>query len=436
MLILGIITAIIIFSIVVLVHEWGHFTAARRFGVRVEEFGLGIPPRGKKLFIDKKGTLFTLNWLPLGGFVKLTGETPHTFLVFDENKKLYNNFDLEKALNENKDIFYKSGEKIGIQEKNEIKKLLIENNADYNLANKKSWEQAIIILAGIFMNFVLAFFIFFILFLIGIKPIGINTKIETNLELKTIPTLEQAINSGLIIKNPGIVLSPVKGSIAEKSGIKNGDILIKINNQEILDTNSIIEIISNSKNQKIDLTFLNSENKTIEIPAEGKIGVYLGENLEINEKYIIKYNLIDSLKYAFIETKNHIFLTFKGIGILVKNIFNPETPIERQEALESLSGPIGIVDFINKSLSAGIIFLIVIGAIISINLGVFNLLPIPALDGGRFIFITINSILKKIFGKKIINGKTEAIIHFSFFVLLIILSIFIAYNDIIKIISN
>lgn len=436
MLILWIITAIIIFSIVVLVHEWWHFAAARKFGVRVEEFWLWIPPRARKLFTDKKWTLFSLNWLPLGWFVKLTWETPHTFLVFDENKKLYNNLDLEKALKEKKDIFYKSGEKIWTQEKQEINRLLNENNASYNLANKSSIEQAIIILAWIFMNFVLAFFIFFILFLIWIKPIWINTKIETNLELKTIPTLEQAIDSGLIIKNPWIILSPVVWSIAEKSWIKKGDILIKIDWKEILDINSIIETISNSKNEKLVFTFSNNEEKIIEIPDEWKIWTYLWENLEINENYTIKYNLIGSIKYAFLETKNHILLTFKWIWILVKKIFNPETPIERQEAIESLSWPIWIVDFINKSLSAWLIFLIVIWAIISINLWVFNLLPIPALDWWRFIFITINWLLKKLFGKKIISGKTEAIIHFSFFVLLIILSIFIAYNDVNKIISN
>lgn len=468
MLILWIITAIIIFSIVVLVHEWWHFAAARKFGVRVEEFWLWIPPRARKLFTDKKWTLFSLNWLPLGWFVKLTWETPHTFLVFDENKKLYNNLDLEKALKEKKDIFYKSGEKIWTQEKQEINRLLNENNASYNLANKSSIQQAIIILAWIFMNFVLAFFIFFILFLIWIKPIWINTKIETNLELKTIPTLEQAINSGLIIKNPWIILSPVVWSIAEKSWIKDWDILYEIAtcNSKMLDfvfcewkeeavyhniksNDDIIKIIS--ENAWKDLAFyVNAwfiENEWIKwyswwsfikvsVPSEWKIWVYLWENLEINEEYIIKYNLIGSLKYAFLETKNHILLTFKWIWILVKKIFNPETPIERQEAIESLSWPIWIVDFINKSLSAWLIFLIVIWAIISINLWVFNLLPIPALDWWRFIFITINWLLKKLFGKKIISGKTEAVIHFSFFVLLIILSIIIAYNDINKIIAN
>jgi len=318
------------------------------------------------------------------------------------------------------------------------------------------------------MNFILAFFIFFILFLIWIKPIWINTKIETNLELKTIPTLEQAIESWLIKKNPWIKLYPVSWSVAEKSNLKEWDILYEIATCKTKMLDFVMcewkeEAIYNKINKPDDIIKIITENAwkdvafyvnawfiendwikwyswwsfiKVSVPIEWKIWAYLWENLEINNEYIVKYNFFESAKYAFLETKNQILLTFKWLWILVKKIFNPETPVERQEAIESLSWPIWIVDFINKSLSAWLVFLIVIWAIISINLWVFNLLPIPALDWWRFIFITINSILKKIFGKKIISEKSEAIIHFWFFVLLIILSILIAYNDINKIISN
>lgn len=473
MIFLWILVAIIIFSIVVLVHEWGHFAAARRFWVRVEEFWLGIPPRAKKLFTDKRWTLYSLNWLPLGWFVKLTWENPHTFLVYDENKKLYNNEKLEKDIKAKKDIFYKSWEKIWKQEKEEILKLLEENDAKYNLANKSSIEQAIIILAWIFMNFVLAFFIFFVLFLIWIKPIWINDKIETNLKLKIIPTREQAIESGLIIKNPWVILYPIAWSVAEKSNLKEWDKLYQVYTckskmldyvncewwelaevEEINKPDDIIKIIT--KNAWKDIAFyinawfLSDEEKKVfwddgmvwwsfvkvSVPIEWKIWSYLWENIEINNDYLIKYNISDSAKYAFIETKNQILLTFKWIWILVKKIFNPETPVERKEAIESLSWPIWIVDFINDSLSAWFIFMVIIWAIISINLWVFNLLPIPALDWWRFLFITINSIMKRIFGKKIISEKTEAILHFWFFVLLIALSLIIAYNDLNKIFAN
>lgn len=102
---LWILTAILIFSVVVIVHEWWHFKSARIFWVKVEEFWLWIPPRAKKLFTDKKWTLFSLNWLPLWGFIKLTWEIPKTFLIYDENKNLLDNETIEKFISEKKRYF-------------------------------------------------------------------------------------------------------------------------------------------------------------------------------------------------------------------------------------------------------------------------------------------------------------------------------------------
>lgn len=439
MIILWIIVAFLVFTIVVLIHELWHFAAARKFGVRVEEFWLWIPPRAKKLFYDKKWTLFSLNWLPIWGFVKLTWEQINTFNIYDGNKKIYNNYDLEKDIKNNKDIYYKNAEKIDELTKKEILFKLEENKADYNLSNKNPWQQAIIILAWVFMNFLLAFLIFFILFMVWIKPIGINSKIDTNLDIKIIPTYENALKDWLIIKDDWIILYPIEWSIAEKAGIYSWSILYSINGIDIKNPNQIINIIEENKWKNIELSIIDNENnnKNIDIivPLEWKIWAYLSENISINDDYIIKYSFIWAWKQAFIETKNQILLTFKWIWLLIKKIFNPETPKEREEAIESMSWPIWIVNFISNSLSAWFVFIIIIWAIISINLWVFNLLPIPALDWWRFLFITVNSIIKKIFWKKIISEKIEWFIHFWFFVLLIALSLIIAYNDINKIIS-
>jgi hypothetical protein len=153
---------------------------------------------------------------------------PNTFLVYNINKELYNNSDLEKDIKNKKDIFDSKWEKITKKDKDEILKKLKENRADYNLMNKPAWQQAIIILAWVFMNFLLAITIFSILFFIWIKPLWINTKIDTNLDLKLIPTYEQAIKSGLLIKNPWVIINPLKWSIAEKAHIKNWDIIQNI----------------------------------------------------------------------------------------------------------------------------------------------------------------------------------------------------------------
>jgi RIP metalloprotease RseP len=172
----------------------------------------------------------------------------------------------------------------------------------------------------------------------------------------------------------------------------------------------------------------------VSIPENGKIWAYIWENIELNTEFEYKYSILKSIKYWTLETYNQTLLTFKWLWILVRKIFNPETKEERQEAIQQVSWPIWIVDFISNSMEWWIIFLIVIWAIISINLWVFNLLPIPALDWWRFLFITVNGLIKKIFWRKAISEKTEWIIHVWFFVLLIALSLLIAYNDISKII--
>ena len=439
MIIIWIIIAILIFTIIVMVHEWWHFKAARIFWVKVEEFGIWIPPRAKKLFTDKKWTLFSLNWLPLWGFVKLTWETQRNFLIFDEKNNLLNNKNLKKFILENKEIFDKKWNKIWKEDKIEILKILSENEADYNLNKKPAWQQSIIILAGIFMNFILAFFIFFILFLVWVKPIWINNHIKTSLDLKLIPTLEQAINNWILEKKPGIILSPVSWSLAEKSWIQKWDIILKINDEEINSSEIFMKKIKENKGKTIILTksCKNKENCKekiyINIDEAWKIWSYISENITINKDFEYKFWVLDSAKYAFLETKNQVLLTFSALSDLAKKIFTPETKTERQEAINSMSWPIWIVNFISETFSSWILFLLIIWALISINLWVFNLLPIPALDWWRFLFIILNSIFSKIFWKKFFSENMETIIHFIFFMILIALSLIIWYNDIVKI---
>ena len=444
MIIIWIITSIVLFSIIILIHEWWHFAAARKFWVRVEEFWLWIPPRAKKIFTDKKWTLFSLNWLPIGWFVKLTWEIPNTFLVYKKNWELYNNLELEKDIKKWKDIFDKNWKIALKSDKKQILLKLKENKANYNLMNKPSWQQAIIILAWVFMNFLLAIFIFSILFFIWIKPIWINTKIETNLESNIIPTYEQALKSWLLIKKKWLILTPVDWSIADKAWIKKWDLLLSINWNSINTPEEMIKIISSNSWKSIILTLKNNysltwkeekiQNIDLTIWENWKIWSYISENIKYNENYKIKFTFFNSIKYWISETYTQTLLTFKWIWMLVKKIFNPETPKEREEAIKQVSWPIWIVDFISNSISAWIIFILIIWAVISINLWVFNLLPIPALDWWRFIFITINGLIERFFWKKAISEKTEWIIHVWFFIFLIALSLLIAYNDINKII--
>jgi len=452
MILLWIIVSIILFSVIVLIHEYGHFKSARIFWVKIEEFGLGIPPRAKKLWTDKEWTLYSLNWLPLGWFVKITGESPSTFYVYDKKWKIYNNEDLEKDLKKWKKIFDKTWKEVPKSAREQIRQKLKDNWADYNLINKPYWQQSVIILAWVFMNFLLAVVIFSVLFMIGVKPIWVNDKIATNLELKLIPTLEQSFESWLLRQEKWIQLYPIENSIAKKSWIQEWDLLLKIDNVSIQEIKDVQNLISESaweilsfyieRKQKmwceINTTCESIEYLTVSlIPwPEGKIGSYLSENIILDENFKYKYWLLESVKYGTFETYNQSMLTFKALGILARKIFNPETEQERQDAINQISGPIWVVDFISQAMGGWIMLIFIIWAIISINLWVFNLLPIPALDGWRFIFIFINGAISKIFWKKGISANIEWIIHTLFFVLLIALSIIIAYNDISKIVNN
>ena len=153
---LWILTSILMFSMIVLVHEFWHFQSARFFGVKVEEFWLWIPPRVKKLWKDKKWTLFSLNLLPIGGFVKLKWENQMQLHVYDVHKQVLSHEQILETIHKNWALYDDEGKKISIIEIELIKKKLKGASEDDNLFLKPYWQQGIIILAGVMMNFLLA----------------------------------------------------------------------------------------------------------------------------------------------------------------------------------------------------------------------------------------------------------------------------------------
>lgn len=219
--------------------------------MKVDEFGIGIPPRAAQIGRDKSGTIYTLNWLPIGGFVKMKGEEMNEAGVHDPD----------------------------------------------SLASKSFWQQSAVILAGVFMNFVFAFVIFSTLFMIGIEPLGINTKFQTATETKLIPSFDEAVRIGLI-KTDGIVLSPMTGSVAQKSGILENDILLSIDGQTI---NRPDEMIAQVKQSTVALDFVVRGTGGVRhvsvIPESGKIGSYVGYNVtEIRKDFRYKYGFLESLQ--------------------------------------------------------------------------------------------------------------------------------------------
>ncbi len=453
MIFIGILISIIMFSVIVILHEYGHYKSARLFWIHIEEFGLWIPPRAKKLWKNKHGTLFSLNWIPLWGFVRISWESELLLQYFWKTKKPLSHSWILKKISSWEDLFNKKWEKIKVQERKLLQARLLSQRPGENFYEKHIFARSIVLLAGVVMNFLLAIVIFSSLFILWVKPVWINTYIDTSIPSKLIPSLDTAIENWLITKSDGIILSPLAWSISEESWILPWDILLRVDEKGIESIKYLQEYIAN--NEEKELTFY--INRNTECPAEstslncpiieylnikitpnkdGKIGTYLSENLLVDQDFEYKYSLWESIKYWAYETYAQIRLTLSWLSLLLKNIFNPETPEEREQALDSVAWPIGIVSVITQSLEWGIMLLFILAWVISINLWVFNLLPIPALDGGRLLLLWIRSAIDKVFWKTALSWAVENLVHVMFFLILIALSILIAYNDIIRIFSQ
>lgn len=437
------------FSIIVLLHEYGHYKTARFFWIHIEEFGLWIPPRAKKLWKNKDGTLFSLNWIPLGWFVKISWESEFFLSYHSKKWKLLTQKWLLKKLHSWDDIYTKKWATINQQERKLILARLESQKSWSNFYEKHILAKSAVLLAGVVMNFILAACIFSVLFFIGVKPVWINTFIETTTPSKIIPSYDDALKEKILIEWDGILLFPIEWSLAESSWIMQWDILTNIDWVDISDIESAQNIIQSSANKNLLLTLtswpcidtwncITYTNKLLELRLgeDALIWSYLSPNVTQDKNFVYKYWFVESIKFWILETYSQIRLTLSWLWVLVKNIFNPETPQDRQEAIESVAGPIGIVTVITESMSRWVAILIILWAIISVNLWVFNLLPIPALDGWRLLLLWIRSAVDKIFWKSRLSWDLENLVHVMFFLLLIALSIIIAYNDIIKIFTD
>lgn len=392
-IILWIILAIIVFSVIVFFHELGHFLFAKLFWVKVEEFWIWIPPRITRLFKDKSGTEYTINWFPIWWFVKLFWEEYNEDTIKNKN----------------------------------------------SLVSKSTIKQMIIILAWVCFNFIIATVIFTTAFMIWTGPLTINTKFDTNVTTKLIPSLNEAVNLW-IIKTSGIILSPIVWSIADNAGLKEWDILLSIDNEMISSPEQMVEIVSSSKKSlKFLIRRWNDEFIKGILPISWKIWAYVWYNVSsVNKDFKYKFSPSEAVRQWFWETINQSKLVLELMKNLVSKILNPKNNIERTEAVNSLWWPIAVwnlfVDLVKEN--ASILMILLIWALLSVNLAIFNLLPLPALDWWRFFIMLLNSIVIFIFWKKVIDWRVENLIHLLWFLFLITLSLFVAYKDIFKLIFN
>ncbi len=357
----------------VLVHEWGHFFTAKRFGIRVDEFGFGFPPKMLTLF--KKGeTEYTLNWLPIGGFVKIFGESPD-----EENTN--------------------------------------GPDKDRSFVNKPRWQQAIVLFAGIFMNFVLAWLLFSAGFMSGL-PTSVGNQPE-----------------GYVLDNVHLtVISALPDSPAEKAGLKSGDKIVSISYEDeggAIDTvsdvniNSLKQFVSAHDNKEIKVSYFREDSSKISTVAvtpkadtkggEAMIGISMDEIGVARLPFFLA--LWEGLKLDWNVTVG----TVVGLYNLIANGINGTG------SMASVTGPVGMVGIVGDAYKFGFAYLLSFAALISVNLAIINLIPFPALDGGRLFFLLIEKIKGSRISPKIAN--TANTIGFA---ILIILMIVVTYHDIVK----
>jgi regulator of sigma E protease len=411
-----VIAFIVIFGALVFFHELGHLIFAKRAGILCREFAIGMGP--KVFSYHKNETTYTIRLLPIGGYVRMAGEDAEMVeikpgyrigLLFDKQEKvskiIINNkekfpdcriVEVEYADIE-KDMVIKGypeddGENLQTFLVN-ANAVIIENGAesqiaplDRQFASKTLGQRFMAIFAGPMMNFVLAFVLFIIIAL-----------------LQGVPTNEPKLGE----------ITP--DGAAKAAGLKKGDVVHSIDGSEISSWSDVVEIIRENPNEKLDFMITRNgteqeiqvtpNKKTVEGQTIGIIGVYSP----------VEKSPVQAVTAGAKETYFWTTQIFVMLGKLVTGQFS----------IDALSGPVGIYVSTDEVAKSGIYYLMKWAGILSINLGIMNLLPIPALDGGRLMFFAVEAVR----GKPIDRQK-EGMVHFIGFALLMLLMLVVTWNDI------
>lgn len=359
-----IIVFLVILSVLVLIHEAGHFFVAKFFGIKVEEFGFGLPPRiaGKKF----GETLYSINWLPIGGFVKLYGEDEAGSGSIKREQK-------------------------GIR-------------GDTNRAffAKPVWQRALVIFAGVFMNFILAVAIISVLFsVVGVQTPGNKVTVGT----------------------------VVKGAPADKAGLKVGDIIVSVNNIQVTTAEQLQQYTDAHTGEKLNVMIKDKglKIKDVEVTPrkvypsnEGPMGIEIGQNVILK-----KYPWFEAPFVGTWEALKQTWLIVSGLVMLAIQLFT------KGIIPQGVAGPIGIAQLTGVVIGIGPAAVLSLVSLLSLNLAIINILPIPALDGGRLFFI----LLEGIFGKKV-NQELEARAHMIGMIVLLGLIALITLHDLYRILTG
>lgn len=351
---MAVIFFLIIISLLVFVHEWGHFLAARRLGVAVEEFGFGFPPRVWS--VQRGPTTWSINLIPFGGFVKLQGEhddataRPDSFISASQGKKFA------------------------------------------------------IIAAGVVMNYIFAWLLFSTALAAGVttSQAGLPTD-----------RWHHFISAGQI-------LAVGAGSSAAKAGIQSGDTLDTINNQHFSSTAAVVAYVAAQNYPPLTIRYVHDgQTKTAEVTPNPTTDHQPRYGLGVETTGRLSYPWFVAPWYGLKTGYSVTSQTLVGLG----QIF--QTLVTQGKVSGDVTGPIGIAVLTKQVTQLGFVALIQFTAIISTSLAVLNFLPIPALDGGRALFIVIESIR----GRPV-NRRVEAVIHTASFYALLIFIFLISLRDV------
>lgn len=334
----SILLTLLIFAAIIIIHECGHFFAARLCGVRVNEFAIGMGPT--LLRFGKKETRYSLRLFPIGGFVAMEGESD-------------------------------------------------QSNDPRAFCNQVVWKRMIIVCAGAVMNLVLGFVIILAL---------------------TIPNKTLASTT---------IAEFSEGASTEASGLMVGDEITHINGRRMWVDSDIIYALSTDEDGVVDMTVRRDGEK---VSLENVVFTKENGTLVIDFKVVGKQRgLINTLGYSLGKTASIGRLIWISIGQLVTG----------QAAISDLSGPIGTAQAVGEATKAGTSTVMNLFAFITVNVGIFNILPIPALDGGRLVFLLFEAVTRRR-----IKPEYEAYVHFAGFVLVILLFVFVSYQDIVNLIRG
>ena len=394
-----IIFTIVILGVIVFLHELGHFATAKYFGMPVSEFAIGMGPR---IFSVRKGeTVYSIRVLPLGGFVNIEGMQPENFDL-ERFKKEKTDEIIEELRNE-KGLTEKSDEIESEEFVNEVSKRLDENvekelkkqeNIQKNgFFAKSPFSRFVVLIAGVMMNFISALIALFVMLSItGVMPIKYTAPVVGEIQADSRAKEKLRVNDRILAVNGENVSNWVE--ISEK--------VLKIS-QNYKDEDVSLKILRNDKEitENVKLTY-NKEAKA------NLLGIQvLSQKTNINER----------IKMSFVLFRDYFKLTLDGVRMLVTG----------KVAMKEMTGPVGLPKIVGQAYGQGGFFaLLVIFILISINIGIMNLLPIPALDGGRLIFV-----IPEFFGIKV-NKKIEEKIHMIGMIFLLVLMLVIVFFDVSK----